>query len=306
VSKVIILEGPDGGGKTTLAKKLEAMGFKYEHEGPPPANTDLISYYLERLNRAIESSHNTVFDRLWLGERVYGPTARCLDRIGHEGQKLFMRLHNSKSIVQFICLPPWNTVEENYTTKIKDPTDYLKSLDKLQRVYQIYDTLARHYQWKVFNYRLNSVSQVIIETVTIKDVTLPKGTIGSCSAKYLFIGDRPNHEYIDVPFFALNGSSGYLNKAIEIAGIKEEDLALSNVCSPQGKIHLLESMLQSLPNLEKIFLMGNVAHEWFLKNGDMSSKLNVKTFSLQHPSYLKRFHGNNPQVMAEAIQKWLI
>ena len=39
-NKVVVLEGPDGGGKTALANELVRHGYTYHHEGPPPKNVD--------------------------------------------------------------------------------------------------------------------------------------------------------------------------------------------------------------------------------------------------------------------------
>ncbi len=43
MGRVVILEGPDGSGKTTLAKELVKSGFTYKHMGVPDEGTDLMA-----------------------------------------------------------------------------------------------------------------------------------------------------------------------------------------------------------------------------------------------------------------------
>jgi uracil-DNA glycosylase len=207
-------------------------------------------------------------------------------------------MHTSKDIGMFICCPFYETLIENYKIKMSDPSDYVKGIDNLDKVYNLY--LKIHFEIKpiswIFNYCNNNESQLL--DYNNKKI-LPKGTIGSPSAKYLFIGDRPNHNSIDVPFFAITGSSGYLNEALELAGIREKDLALSNAYGPNGMIHNPDEIIASLPNLEYIILMGNKAHDWFYKE---VSYIKGKCRCIPHPSYLNRFHGHNPQVMADIIK----
>lgn len=309
MGRVVILEGPDGGGKTTLARQLVERGFVYKHEGPPPLGEDLIAYYLKILNDSVEASFDTVHDRLWLGERIYGPTCRGIDRLGPEGQILFNRIHTAKNVLQIICLPSFEIALENYEAKIMEKSDYLKSLNKWKEVYEAYKDWATNNSAEVIDYTNkydNCVS--ILNHFSVEEMLhfrcFPKGMVGNPSAKYLFIGDQPNHESIDIPFHAVNGSSGYLNKAISMAGIEESELALSNAYGPRGRdFHALGSILISVPHVEKIFLLGNEAVKWF--NSDLNSGVKVpcKVYSLPHPSYLKRFKGNNPQIMANAIRK---
>lgn len=298
MGRIAILEGPDGSGKTTLAKKFEANGWRYRHDGVPPPERDNIAYYLEVLNEAIESKENTVFDRLWLGQRIYGPVARGVDNIGEEGQKLFMRLHASKDIVQYICLPMLLVAKRNYAAKIEDPHDYLKSMEKFEKVYHAYANWA--YSWSAMS-ELYDYEQGL--SAWPDNWILPTGTVGSPRAKYLFIGDTPNHPTIDVPFHAITGSSGYFNEALSNAGIKEKDLALSNAHQPNGKQHDIYEIVSSLPNLRHIFTMGNKAAEWLMRKAAIPVGQDTRIHNIPHPSYLKRFKGSNPWVMAKLIRQ---
>jgi hypothetical protein len=301
MGQVVILEGPDGGGKTTFARALEKCGFEYKHEGPPPPGSDIVAHYLKILDESINAETDVVHDRLWLGERIYGPVARGTDLLGNEGQRLFMRLCDSKNVLQYICLPPKGTVLENYKKKIQDPKDFLKSEEKLLKVYSAY--LSWTYSYgnvrTILDYTQFDYTRILGDMELFNHGPAPKGMVGSRKAKFLFIGDRPNHDSIDVPFHALNGSSGYFNTALTLAGLEEHQIAISNAYSPLNIPHSLGSMLIWLPSVEHIFLMGQGAQAWY---NDRASQV-YKTSFIPHPSYLKRFKGSNPQVLADIIKE---
>ena len=113
--KVIILEGPDGGGKTTLATWLKREhGFSYVHAGPPTEPADMLAEYGAQLWKALHGRKNVVFDRLHLGELVYGPVLRDCDGLGYYGRRLLERVLNATSTPCYVCLPPWDVCCANW------------------------------------------------------------------------------------------------------------------------------------------------------------------------------------------------
>lgn len=91
VTGIVLLEGADSSGKTTLAKFLvERHGARYLHS---TVRREIWRWHVGALRRAIALSRTNlvVLDRLWLSELVYGKVfrggpaydvgARCLDRV---------------------------------------------------------------------------------------------------------------------------------------------------------------------------------------------------------------------------------
>ena len=78
---IVVLEGPDFAGKSTLAETLqERFNGRILSNGQPPAGVDLSHHYLQQVIGASGRSELTVFDRLHVGELIYGPIyrGRCL------------------------------------------------------------------------------------------------------------------------------------------------------------------------------------------------------------------------------------
>lgn len=76
---IILLEGPDGAGKSSLASALALrLGpeCRIVHTGPPkPGEVAMVSYS-RAVREACGRGGYTVFDRLHVGELVYGPILR--------------------------------------------------------------------------------------------------------------------------------------------------------------------------------------------------------------------------------------
>ena len=149
---IVILEGPDGSGKTTLAHRLMAtFGMMYAHEGPTPEFPEPDAYYCGEL-----WSHrfdNIVFDRFALGERVYGPILRGQDRLGDRGWATLQGLISQFDVLQLVCLPPPNICLEHWTSRPHE--EFIKKRDLFLHSYAtfayftMYDLVLEPYDWTV-------------------------------------------------------------------------------------------------------------------------------------------------------------
>ncbi|MFE6101262.1 hypothetical protein ACFVQ4_14975 [Streptomyces laurentii] len=76
--RTLVLEGPDGVGKSTLAERLSARhGFRVVHSPRTPDHLDLATRYRQILG----SPGPILFDRCFVSELVYGPLHRGRSRI---------------------------------------------------------------------------------------------------------------------------------------------------------------------------------------------------------------------------------
>lgn len=73
---LLIIEGPDGSGKTSLAEQLSKQtGYPIIHRSQPKSDEEKAVMFEEYLQLA-KSGKNAILDRCWYSEMVYGPVMR--------------------------------------------------------------------------------------------------------------------------------------------------------------------------------------------------------------------------------------
>ena len=104
---IIVLEGPDGVGKTTLVESLETL-----HQGStlvvnhgPPSDVPPAVEYFDSITNAIEQPPDrlVVFDRLHIGELVYGSILRDGPRISALEASMFDMMLEGAGAVLIHC-----------------------------------------------------------------------------------------------------------------------------------------------------------------------------------------------------------
>ena len=163
MKKVIILEGPDGGGKTTLANWLHnTHGYNIVKTGPPGPG-DVTATYLNALTAAIERPDKTVLDRLHLGEAIYGPLLRGVDRMGPGGlAAIEWAIANCSDVRLVIVCPPWDVLVEGWRSK----DDLLKDERQLRTIYDAYLAHAARLGVKPYDWTIattSTIKELIVE-----------------------------------------------------------------------------------------------------------------------------------------------
>ena len=137
----IIVEGPDGAGKSTLIGQLlqSYPGSVRRHFGAPATEDDALNYwkiYVGTIESAAKSVV-TILDRSWYSDLVYGPIFRGkqeMDNLHVSLLESHVITHGGGMVIY--CTAPLNVLWSRCT---KRGEKYVLSKDKLAEVCRAYD-----------------------------------------------------------------------------------------------------------------------------------------------------------------------
>ncbi len=113
---MIILEGPDGTGKSTLAEKLsQVLNLRVQHSGGPPKDPEDIFRRQEAAQQWAILNAPVVLDRIpVISEQIYGPIIRGSNPF--LGTMHFERLMDALAHPIIYCRPPMSVIIANLST----------------------------------------------------------------------------------------------------------------------------------------------------------------------------------------------
>lgn len=297
MSNVIILEGPDGAGKTHLAARLMLRDYAYRHEGPTPAGVDTMRYYGQLLIDALAEDRNVVFDRFHLGAYVYGPIHRKRVELTPDELTVFDRLVLSRAVRLIVALPPWSVIVQNWRVRRKN--EMIQTERCLARVYAAFANLAEKRNYERWNYE-DCYEPEARPCDSIKELLLEDDVIGSPRPRYLFVGERPATAF-ELPFFSMRGSSGYLNHAIWKAGYREDQIAFINALPEDIGPDLdyandVNEVTHRLSSLKRVIALGRVAQSVCDRQG-------IECQHVPHPQFWKRFKHHDQRGYVKLLKE---
>ena len=160
---LILLEGPDCSGKTTLARALcDNLQAHYIHSSYT-SGLDVMAYHKNHIDTAIDYLQDgpVIIDRLYPSEMVYGRAFR--NNIYEESSTVetpwgtkYLELHNkleSLGTIHIYCIPSkLQKAIERYTKNID--TDHPFGSDKWEEIYMLYNLLYIHMETNHPNTRM--------------------------------------------------------------------------------------------------------------------------------------------------------
>lgn len=204
----IVLEGPDGGGKSTLAERLVSQaGYDLAHCGPP--EKPAFEFYADALR---EHPGPTVFDRLHVGSYVYGRAFRGRDDMSMHERWLMDGLLWRNDTLMVVARPPDWRLDQSLE-RGPDNADAQVYEDPARRalVRQLYDDIVAERGERVvdlptFVYDFTSDAQGLEATIVrirgwlrsrhvageglIPDDIPAIGNVRN--PKYVFVGEQPH------------------------------------------------------------------------------------------------------------------
>lgn len=288
---LIVVEGCDGTGKTTLVDLLEQRiikNFAYAevvklHYGVPERHP-LEEYELDLQDYRPGTGRHLLIDRLHWGEAIYGPIYRGKSKLGYAGMRhIDMFLRSVGGVIIWLDLP----VGELRRRLTKRGEDYLKSDD----VEKVCDMYLEQFQESIADraHFSQPCDQVDADDILAYAQCQERKTyeladefptyIGPTNPRYLLLGDTRNHpteQEHRLAFVPYENTSGrFLLEALSPTFLQE--CGIANACEEdltELTMRLHEPRVVALgTNAHKACVEHDLRHSW-----------------LPHPQYVRRFH----------------
>jgi thymidylate kinase len=304
---IVILEGPDGGGKTTLAERLrqllqkDRMTHVVKHGPYADMNTeDLCRTYFRSMTQALTYDDHVIMDRSWLSEPIYGAVYRDgKDRIDMPRRRMLERVALSRGAVVVHCQPDLSLCVDTF--RMRKGEEYLDNTEQLGAVYEAYETLPQRTCLPVvhYDYEKDTLEALVASVMGRSTSNRASGGGAFKQGNILMLCDRGPRTNMRasaaiIPFINFldnDGPSRMLAETLEREDVPESDLYWINTQTYEGTPTdaAFVEVLQPI----KVFALGNNAYTWAINN-------RVLAYKLPPPLYHMQNFPNNPYHVTEA------
>lgn len=299
---IIMLEGTDCAGKSTLANRLveyaQSRGFTAEvrHYGVPQRHPlEEYEFDLEQMDPPTE--HLVVFDRYHLGQLVYGGLYQDENLLGMGGAWHVNALLERYGTLPFIVSPPLDVVRQRLEMRGED---YLKS-EHVEHVWRTYQQLSDEFSIPLLTSDLDDDDlRVLVDTAhsrakRAEPLRQFSTYVGPRFPEILLVGDRQNfgggepaqHRSAFMPY------PDTLGKLLCDTIVRHPILGRKRI----GLVYALEDdigLLVDTLGQPKIVALG-----WTAKG--TCARSDVLYGSVQHPTYMRHCTNKKHEKYAEAI-----
>jgi thymidylate kinase len=293
---LIIIEGPDKSGKTTLAQAIErTFGYEYVHFGIP--GPDPASEYVKFL---LDLKKPTVTDRFYLGERVYSTILRNKQTVTELEYAVIERLCRLRAAILIYVSTPLGICQKRLKVSVRENVN----LEQNRRAWQCFLKVAQGVNIEPL-YRYDTSRATVAEMLKIlrpqlayriekaaEAVVYCHGLGTIINPRFIVVGERVNRNRPGwgLPFCA-GPSSQFLFDKMQEARVPEKDVYTTNA----------DTLTK-----EEVGFLG--ADKFWLSLGREASKrlnkLHVPQLCIPHPSYWKRFHHKDPETYTGYLRSW--
>lgn len=297
-----IFEGPDGGGKSTLALAYAtAIGARYVHFGPlPQVGRGLARMYVEAMLPALLGYQDVVFDRSWLSELPYGNAFRGGRlRLGLADVRMLERVAMRCDAAVVLCLPDVETCLATF--RARRGKEMLEREDQLRQVYMAYVNQLTALRTTYYDRDRDRPEDVIQDLLEYRAQHPPRThrlaqpTAGNRLARVCIVGEnfaevKDLDPLIQHPFVSFSGAgcSRWLAEYLAGQGICESQLSWANadLDLTRGQLDLAATEFVAL---------GAVA-------GEALDRAGRPYCVVPHPQHQRRFNHHEDYDLGRAIR----